>query len=321
MALAGRASGLAERGAAAVDGRHDIPVQVEVSADGARTVHRLPLDAVPEAVPAARALLRHAVPGTGFAARVDDAELALSELVTNAVLHGREPLQVSLVQSEDALRVEVCDANPVSPSFSMLDPTAVTGRGLMLISAVSDRWGVEPAHDGKVVWFELRAGTDPQTELDIDALLASWGDELAEDPALEDVRVVLTGLDVGLTARAEAHVEALLRELTLLAVSGTASARHVRAATGVLAAATAMDPVRADLRHQLSVAVAHGDERVDVFLTIRREDAELVRNFSHAVDEADRLSRTSRLLLAPAPVDLSDARRAYLRRILAQLGS
>jgi hypothetical protein len=41
----------------------------------------------------------------------------------------------------------------------------------------------------------------------------------------------------------------------------------------------------------------------------------------HALDEADRLSRTGRLLLTPAPRELSDALRSYLRRILAQLGS
>ena len=62
------------------------------------------------------------------------------------------------------------DGSPVSPSFSMLDPTAVTGRGLMLISAASDRWGVDPlpqygstqfAHVGfttKLPWY-LRLGT------------------------------------------------------------------------------------------------------------------------------------------------------------------
>lgn len=296
------------------DGVHD-------AARTRRVVHRLPLQPVPEAVPAARALLRQVVRDSGFASRGDDGELALSELVTNAVLHGREPIQVRVVLSVDALRVEVHDASPMSPSFSMLDPTAVTGRGLMLISAVADRWGVEPAPDGKIVWFELRTGTDLQAELDIDALLASWGDELTADPALEDVRVVLTDLDVQLTARAEAHVEALVRELALVAAAGSASARSLRIATNVLAAATAMDPVRADLRHQLSVALAHECRRVDVTLTLRREDAELVRDFAHAVDEADRLSRTGELLLVPAPVALSDARRDYLRRMLAQLGS
>lgn len=297
-----------------MDGRND-------GTPGLSRTHVLPLEAVPGAVPEARALLRRVVEGTSFTGRRDDGELALSELVTNAVLHGREAIRVSVVLTDATLRVEVVDASPVSPSFSMLDPTAVTGRGLMLISAVADRWGVDPGPDGKAVWFELGAGTDAQTELDIDALLAAWGDELDEDPALEDVRVVLTGLDVGLTARAEAHVDALLRDLTLVASAGTAPPVQLRTAGHVLAAAAGIDPVRADLRRQVSLALARGDAQVDVSLTIRRKDAEVVRDFAHAVDEADRLSRTGQLLTAPAPLELSHARRSYLRRVLAQLAS
>ncbi len=282
----------------------------------------LPLTPVPEAVPAARALLREVVAGTVFEARLPDGELALSELVTNAVLHGREPIEVTLRLTGDVLRAEVSDANPVSPSFSMLDPTAVTGRGLLLISASGDRWGVEPGTPGKVVWFELLAeGPDRAVEIDVDALLAAWGDDLVGDPALECVRVVLTDLDVALTARSEAQVEALVRELTLVVGAGTAPAAQLRTARNVLAAATAMDPVRADLRHQVSLALARGATTVDVTVTIRRDDAEIVRDFAHALDEADRLSRTGRLLTTPAPIELSDARAAYLRRILAQLGS
>ena len=279
------------------------------------------LDPVPEAVRTARALLGDAVAGTPFAARLEDGELALSELVTNALLHGRDPIVLTLRVGPDLLRAEVCDANPVSPSFSMLDQTAVTGRGLLLISAVADQWGVDPAPSGKLVWFELHMGGDVQDRLDVDALLASWGDELGEDPALEDVRVVLTDLDVELVARAEAHVEALLRELALVLTSDHGTPADRRTASNVLAAAAAVEPVRADLRRQLSVAVAHDAQRVDVTITIRREDAEVVRDFTHAVDDADRLSRTGRLLTAPTPVELSDVRRSYLRRILAQLGS
>jgi anti-sigma regulatory factor (Ser/Thr protein kinase) len=272
-------------------------------------------------VPAARALLRELLAGSPLVHRVEDGELALSELVTNAVLHGRDPLSVRLVLDDALLRAEVRDANPVSPSFSMLDETAVTGRGLLLISAVSDRWGVEPGPTGKVVWFELLAGRDVQTVLDVDALLASWGDELALDPADECVRVVLTDLDVPLVARAEAHVEGLVRELTLLLAAGTAPGADRRPAANVVSAAAAVDPVRSDLRHQVAVALARGRRTVDVELTVRRRDAEAVRDLMHALDEADRLSRSGRLLLTPGPLELSDVRRGYLRRILAQLGS
>ena len=281
----------------------------------------LELSATPDAVPTARALLREVLAGTALAHRLEDGELALSELVTNAVLHGRDPLGVRLVLGADVLRAEVRDASPVSPSFSMLDETAVTGRGLLLIGAVSDRWGVEPSPSGKVVWFELVAGRDAQTVLDVDALLASWGDELVVDPADECVRVVLTDLDVALVARAEAHVEALVRELTLVLAAGAAPALDRRPASNVVQAAAALDPVRVELRHQVAVALAGGRRWVDVELTVRRRDAEAVRDLMHALDEADRLSRGGRLLLTPSPPELSDARRDYLRRVLAQLGS
>ena len=284
--------------------------------------HVLALQAVPEAAPEVRRLLEQMLTDGPFADRVDDALLAASELVTNAVLHGREPVAVHVLLSDVRLRVEVVDASAVSPSFSMLDPTAVTGRGLMLISAAADRGGVEPLRDGKAVWFELQlGGLSAQAEADVDALLAAWGDDLAEDPALEQVRVVLTDLDTALVAQAESHVEGLLRELSLLMAADDVPADAARVARVVLEAAAAMDAVRADLKHQLAVAVSAGQPRVDLCLTLQRDAAELVRDYAHAVDEADRLSRAGRLLTVPAPAELSEVRQAYLRRLLAQLSS
>ena len=282
----------------------------------------LALDAAPGAVPAARAALRDLLAGHDLAARGDDAALALSELVTNAVLHGRAPIVLRLCLTQEALRAQIVDGSVVSPSFSLLDPTAVTGRGLLLVSACVDAWGVEPQADGKTVWFELQTapvrGTDGP---DVDALLAAWGDDLDIDPAREQVRIVLTDLDTALTARSEAHVEALLRELALVAGASSSTRTQRRTAEAVLRAGAGMDAARADLRRQLTVALAAGLPLVDLTLTVRRDDAELVRDYSHALDEADRLSRSGLLLMAPAPVELSDARRAYLLRVLHQLAS
>jgi len=282
----------------------------------------LALRVVPDAAPVARAELRAFLDGTPFAGRLDDGELALSELVTNAVLHGRAPIGLRLVRTDHCVRVEVSDGSVVSPSFSMLDPTAVTGRGLMLISAASDRWGVEPGAGGKAVWFELfEGGVSPHLEADVDALLAAWGDDLDQDPALEQVRVVVTDLQTALLARAEAHVEGLLRELCLLTGDDDLPEDLVRVARAVLRAAAGMDAVRADIKHQLAVAVSAGQPYVDLTLTLQRDDAELVRDYAHAVDEADRLSRAGRLLTTPAPAELSEARSSYLRRLLAALSS
>jgi len=282
--------------------------------------HVLDLDAVPDSAPHARRTLAAVLAGSLFAERIDQAQLAASELVTNAVLHGRRPLRMRVLLSETCLRVEVVDGSPISPSFSMLDPTALTGRGLMLISDAADRWGVEPLEHGKSVWFELHAGGAPEA-VDVDALLAAWGDDLAEDPALEHVRVVLTDLDTLRMAHAEAHVEGVLRELCLLLSSDDVPAEAGRVARTLVEAAAGMDAVRADLKRQLAVAVSAGQPRVDLSLTLQRHDADLVRDYSAAIDEADRLSRACQLLTCPAPPELSEFRRAYLRRVLAQLAS
>lgn len=288
----------------------------------APVVVRMSSGPAPDAAPRARGELRRLLTGTALEGRREDGELALSELVTNAVLHGLAPITVVLRLQGDVLRAEVGDRNLTGPSFSALDPTAVTGRGLLLISACADRWGVDPLPGGKTVWFELHAGSgDAVLPVDVDALLAAWGDDLVEDPALERVRVVLTDLDTSLVARSEAHVEALLRELALLSSAEGAPAGQLPTVGRVLRAASAMEAVRVSVRHQLSVAVAERRTCVDVTITLRREDAELVRDLSCALDEADRLSRAGLLLTAPAPVELSEARRAYLSRVLAQLQS
>jgi hypothetical protein len=135
------------------------------------------------------------------------------------------------------------------------------------------------------------------------------------------VRIVLTDVDTELMAAAEAHVEGLLRELCLLAGDDQAPGDVARVVRAVLQAAAGMDAVRADLKHQLAVAVSAGQPRVDLTCTLRRDDAELVRNFAHAVDEADRLSRAGALLTTPARAELSAVRQSYLRRLLSQLNS
>jgi len=222
--------------------------------------------------------------------------------------------------TETCLRIEVFDGSPISPSFSMLDPTALTDRGLMLISDAADRWGVEPLDEGKAVWFELHARGVPD-EQDVDALLAAWGDDLVEDPALEQVRVVLTDLDTRQLAQAEAHVEGVLRELRLLLSADDVPVEAGRVARNILQAVSGMDAVRADLKHQLAIAVSAGQPQVDLSLTLQHHDASLVRDYALAIDEADRLSRAGQLLSCPAPAELSEVRRSCLRRVLAQPAS
>jgi anti-sigma regulatory factor (Ser/Thr protein kinase) len=87
--------------------------------------------------------------------RCDDALLLTSELVTNAVLHGRSDVCIELGVDDDRLRIAVLDENSRHPVPVVEDPNALDGRGLALVDALSVRWGVEERPMGKAVWFEL----------------------------------------------------------------------------------------------------------------------------------------------------------------------
>ncbi|MFJ8312742.1 MULTISPECIES: ATP-binding protein [unclassified Streptomyces] len=93
---------------------------------------------------------------------LDVAELLTSELVTNALVHTDHGAVVTATVGEAGLRVEVRDfvaALPTPHAPSADDGTH--GRGLLLVQALADAWGVHEHGMGKVVWFELGKGTTP----------------------------------------------------------------------------------------------------------------------------------------------------------------
>ncbi|MEU5578587.1 ATP-binding protein [Streptomyces huasconensis] len=90
----------------------------------------------------------------------DAAEPALTELVANVVRHvpGRR-CAVMMLRRPHGLRVEVADGCPALPREPEGDVLAESGRGLLIVAAVTDRWGVVPEADGggKTAWFECDA--------------------------------------------------------------------------------------------------------------------------------------------------------------------
>lgn len=90
--------------------------------------------------------------------RLDDVVLAVSELVNNLVVRSAPgtPVHVRLSQRERRIRVEVAgeDVPPFSSSTqAMPDPDELIGRGLPIVSAVTDRMGTDEARSS--VWFEI----------------------------------------------------------------------------------------------------------------------------------------------------------------------
>ncbi|WP_322767508.1 ATP-binding protein [Frankia sp. Cr1] len=114
------------------------------------------LPAVPQSAAKARAALAEMLLRMQLADLVDDASLLVSEMVTNAIIHGSGDQILRADFTAGRLRVTVDDQN--STLISRQSDTREEderGRGLMLVDALAHAWGVEAMPTGKRVWFEL----------------------------------------------------------------------------------------------------------------------------------------------------------------------
>lgn len=114
-----------------------------------------------QTVRSAREFAAETLHAWGVACRHDDVLLCVSELATNALLHGVPPgrgYRLRMLRYEGTVRVEVHDSGGGRPRIAGRQPGAEGGRGLLLVAAVADRWGTVPRVPGKVVWCEFAVG-------------------------------------------------------------------------------------------------------------------------------------------------------------------
>ena len=123
---------------------------------GGRAVTKLPSD--PSAVPAARRFASQAVVDLGGDEEaLDKTKLLVTELTTNAVMHAQSEIRLSVEPvDDDRVRIEVRDddPSPIAPPCRP-DPEATSGRGLWLVSALANAWGINRNARGKTIWFEV----------------------------------------------------------------------------------------------------------------------------------------------------------------------
>ncbi|MGH3495804.1 MAG: ATP-binding protein [Sciscionella sp.] len=107
----------------------------------------------------ARHILRDALAEWRLPAEVvENAELAVSELVANALEHGNGATALRVSRTERQVRVEVDDLSQEPPTMMRPGPAEERHRGLLIVAAVSTRWGSDPLPAGKTVWAEFRIG-------------------------------------------------------------------------------------------------------------------------------------------------------------------
>ena len=112
----------------------------------------------PEAVAAARRFVREALASWGETHLLADGELIVSELATNAVIHGLSPFRASVERTVHAVRIAVEDAGPGLPKRRRATQDAPGGRGVAIVESLAHRWGCDQLDSGKVFWAELLTG-------------------------------------------------------------------------------------------------------------------------------------------------------------------
>ena len=270
-----------------------------------------------------RSFVADEVRDLGRADLIDDAVLIASELATNAMLHAGGLSAAKVAPAGEGVRIEVHDRTRVPPVMARASTEAMTGRGLRLVAALSQRWAAEPTDDGKVVWAEVTEAPGI-TSFSDDDLLDLWDDQIwAEDtraPARH--RVTLGDVPTSLLLAAKAHVDNLVREFTLAArgaESGVSAELPPHLAAVVETVVNRFAEARQEIKRQAVAAAARGVSHVRLELNLPVDAAHAGLEYLDALDEADSYCHAARLLTMETPPQHRVFRHWYVGELVTQL--
>lgn len=291
-----------------------------------------------ESVVAARRAVLDAISSWNLPERVtDDTALVVSELTTNAVLHARTDFNVSVSRLGSGLRVSVADMDPALPSPSINRPEellavrSMTGRGLALVAATSDRWGCDAVAGGKVVWAEVGTGrrrveaSPPPAfplapeRLKLTAAGVAAGLKEVTVAAGSGRHVHLVGVPVSLLIESNRHLTDLQREMQVIDLDRSGpqelielagSTRDIEAHIGYLREAGLADAKR---------AMARGESVVDVEFDVPDDAPQQLDLLGRLLAAARTKLARRHLLTLPAGEDIVAFRLWWRDEVLGQL--
>ncbi len=259
---------------------------------------------------------------------VECAEIAVSELVTNALLHAEAPISVRVRGTREHPRVEVRDGSRVVPELPHVttpqdeaELLLTFGRGLSIVARASDAWGIDLDDEGKVVWFAPANAFAEHTGAE--GRVTGAPDEDVEDEDSElDLDLVdfsIRGIPVRDYITSTRHYRELRREIRLLALAHQDDYPLAKNLSDLF---SAMDqPARAQVgTQQIEAAYAAGEETTDLELTLPRRVVERVDLFIEMLDLADEFCRAERLLSVARTSDERAFQTWFLREFVRQAG-
>ncbi len=113
-----------------------------------------------KSVSSVRSYVADTLAAWGYPDRLDDLRLCVSELATNALLHGVSSgrmFEVWVAADDTMVRVEIRDSGDGVPAPRVADVSEECGRGLVLVAALADDWGVISHAVGKTVWIAVKS--------------------------------------------------------------------------------------------------------------------------------------------------------------------
>ena len=254
----------------------------------------------------------------------DDAKLVLSELMTNAMLHGGGCTGVEILSIAEGLRIEVRDGSHLAPLLGRPSEASLTGRGLRLVARLAERWGATFEGDGKVVWADItgRSGPGP-ADVTEEELLAMWDEEFDFDAVPEPrFHVTLGEVPTDLLLAAKSHVENVVRELTLASAgarAGLTTEVPPHLASLVSAVVDRFAEARLAIKRQALDAERRGQDTTRLVLNLPASAAEAAEDYVRALDEVDVYCRARRLLTLEAPPQHHLFRHWYIEELVTQL--
>ncbi|MFC7493187.1 MULTISPECIES: ATP-binding protein [unclassified Nocardioides] len=248
------------------------------------------------------------------------AELGVSELVTNALLHARPPLSVRVRGTREHPRVEVRDGSTEVPPMPSLGPREENdllltfGRGLGIVARCSTAWGVDVEEDGKTVWFapSTRPGGEP--------VLGRVTGELPaprRTPSPDEMRIDIVGVPLRLFVEFQRHYRELRREVRLLALAHESDYPLAKDLSDLFGS------LERDLREgigadQIERALGSGAATADLHVAMPHQTAATIGRFIELLDLADAFCREERLLSLARTQDQRRFQRWFLSEFVRQ---